>query len=109
MLSYVGHLACENPNCDYINRASKKNETEWSGYTFFPFAAGNGPPKDGTLVCKVCKKQSLYLSKCNARIYYCSTDNPKMSRAAIHFGEHAHLVAKDMYRDSIQEICIFNC
>ena len=24
----VGHLVCENPNCDYLNRASKKNDTE---------------------------------------------------------------------------------
>jgi len=28
-----------------------------------------------------------------------------MSRATIHFGEHAHPVAKGMYRDSTQENC----
>jgi len=99
------HLACESPNCDYINRASKKNEIEWSVNTFFSFVVGVGPPKDSTLVYKVCRKQPVCLSKCDARIYYCYTDNPKMSRVAIHFGEHAHPVAKDMYRDSTQKIC----
>jgi hypothetical protein len=101
----AGHLACENPNCDYLNRASKKNETEWSGYTPIPFAVGDGPPKDCTLVCKVCRKPPSCLSPCNARIYYAFSDNPDMTRAAIHFGDHNHPVAKGMYRDSSVEIC----
>ena len=41
----VGHLVCENANCEYLKRASKKNEIEWSGYTVIPFTAGGCPPK----------------------------------------------------------------
>jgi len=41
----------------------------------------------------------------DTRIYYFYTNNPKISRAAIHFGEHLHPIAKSMYRDSTQEIC----
>ena len=100
----AGHLVCENPNCDYLNRASKKNDTEWTGYTTFPFAIGDNPSKECTLVCKVCKVSLRCLNTCNARIYYYYSDNSKMSRAAIHLGHHLHPVAKGMYRDSTDRI-----
>jgi len=90
-----------------LKRASKKNETKWNGYIVFPFTVGDSLPKDCTIACKVCKKLPSCLSTCDARIYYSYTDNPKMNRVAIHFGEHLHLVAKGMYRDSTQEICRF--
>ena len=100
----AGHLACVNTNCDYVKRASKRNETEWTGFTSFPFAVGSGPPKDSTLVCKVCKVPPTCVSTCNARMYYCFGNKLEMSRAAIHFGEHNHPVARGMYRDSTEEI-----
>ena len=44
----ASHLVCENENCEYLKRASKQNETEWSGYTVIPFTASgcpqNSPP-----------------------------------------------------------------
>ena len=36
----VGHLCCENADCDYLKRTSKKNETEWTGTTINPFYVG---------------------------------------------------------------------
>jgi len=81
------------------------NETEWIGYTMFPFGIGEGPPKDCTLVCKVCKRSPVCVSACNARIYYSYGENPKIRRAAIHFGKHTHPVSRSVYRDSTEAIC----
>jgi hypothetical protein len=35
--SCVGQLICNNENCDFLSRSSKRNETEWSGRTNIPF------------------------------------------------------------------------
>ena len=101
---FAGHLICKNTECEYFTRASRKNEIEWSGSTIFPFAIRIIPPKDCKLVCKVCKKIPSCLNTCDARIYYCYSENPNMTRAAIHLGKHSHLVAKGTYRDSAKEI-----
>ena len=101
----AGHLVCENENCEYLKRASKKNEIEWSGYTVIPFTATGCPPKQSTLVCMVCKMPPTCLGACTARIYFAYNDNPNMTRAAIHLGHHGHPVAKGMYRDSTEVIC----
>ena len=101
----AGHLVCENANCEYLKRASKKNEIEWSGNTVIPFTASGCPPKQSTLVCMVCKMPSTCLGACTARIYFAYSDNPEMTRAAIHLGHHGHPVARGMYRDSTEVIC----
>ena len=102
---YAGHLVCENANCEYLKRASKKNEIEWSGYTVIPFTASGCPPKQSTLVCMVYKMPPTCLGACTARIYFAYSDNPEMTRAAIHLGHHGHPVARGMYRDSTEVIC----
>ena len=101
----AGHLVCENSQCEYLKRASKKNEVEWSGYTVIPFTATRCPPKQSTLVCMVCKMPPTCASACTARIYFAYSDNPNMTRATIHLGHHAHPVARGMYRDSTEVIC----
>ena len=56
--SCVGHLRCENPNCEYLERAhrtSSNNNTEFEGVTKEPFSVGGPPPFGSTLVCKICK------------------------------------------------------
>ena len=67
---FAGHLVCENANCEYLKRASKQNEIEWSGYTVIPFTASGCPPKQSTLVCMVCKMPPTCLGACKARIYF---------------------------------------
>ena len=101
----AGHLVCENAYCEYLKRASKKNELEWSGYTVTPFTASGYRPKHSTLVCMVCKMPPTCLGACTARIYFTYSDNPEMTRAAIHLGHHGHPVARGMYRDSTEVIC----
>ena len=101
---YVGHLICENSECEYVRRAARKNETEWNGSTILPFAVGIILPKDCKLVCKVCKTIPRCLNTCDARIYYCYSENLDMTRAAIHLGKHYHPVAKGSYKDSAREI-----
>ena len=104
-LYYTGHLVCENANYEYLKRASKQNEIEWSGYTVIPFTASGCPPKQSTLVCMVCKMPPTCLGACTARIYFAYSNNPEMTRAAIHLGHHGHPVARGMYRDSTEVIC----
>ena len=101
----TGHLVCENANCEYLKRASKQNETEWSGYIVIPFTIGECPPKQSTLVCMVCKMPLTCLGACKARIYFAYSDNPEMFRAAIHLGDHGHPVVRGMYRDFTEVIC----
>ena len=101
----AGHLVCENANCEYLKRTSKKNEIEWSGYTVIPFTASGYRPKHSTLVCMVCKMPPTCLGACTARIYFAYSDNPEMTRAAIHLRHHGHPVARGMYRDSTEVIC----
>ena len=101
----AGHLVCENAHCEYLKRASKKNELEWSGYTVIPFTATGCPPKQSTLVCMVCKMPPTCPRACVARIYFAYSDNPNMTRVAIHLGHHGHPVARGMYRDSTEVIC----
>ena len=101
----AGHLVCENANCEYLKRASKQNKTEWTGYTVIPFTAGGCPPKQSTLICMVCKVPPTCVGACKARIYFAYSDNPEMTRAAIHLGDHGHPVARGMYRDSTEVIC----
>ena len=102
---YAGHLVCENANCEYMKRTSKQNEIEWSGYTVIPFTTSGCPPKQSTLFCMVCKMPPTCLAACKARIYFAYSDNPEMTRAAIHLGDHGHPVARGMYRDSTEVIC----
>ena len=99
------HLVCENANCEYLKRASNRNETKWSGYTMIPFTAAGCPPKQSTLVCMVCKMPPTCLSACKARIYFAYSDNPEMTRAAIHLGDHGHPIARGAYRESTEMIC----
>ena len=101
----AGHLVCENSQCEYLKRASKKNEVEWSGYTVIPFTAIGCPPKQTTLVCMVCKMPPRCPCACTARIYFAYSDNPNMTRATIHLGHHGHPIARGMYRDSTEVIC----
>ena len=101
----ASHLVCENAHCEYLKRASKKNELEWSGYTVIPFTASGCPPKQSTLVYMVCKMPPTCPHACTARMYFAYSDNPNMTRAAIHLGHHCHLVARGMYRDSTKVIC----
>ncbi len=40
-------------------------------------------------------------------MYYFYSDNSKMSRATIHFGDHIHHVAKGMYKNSMKKFYEF--
>ena len=57
--SYVGHLRCENPHCEYLHRAhqtSSYNDTEFEGVTKEPFPIGGPLSPGSTFVCKICKE-----------------------------------------------------
>jgi hypothetical protein len=88
----VGQLVCNNQNCDFFSRSSKRNETEWFGRTNTPFNLGHSLPLDSTLVCKVCKVLPTCVNFCDARIYYVISKSD-MTRACIHLGMHHHPVS----------------
>jgi hypothetical protein len=101
--SCVGQLICNNENCDFLSRSSKRNETEWSGRTNTPFNLGHLPPPDSTLVCKVCKVPPTCVNFCDARIYYVLSKSD-MTRACIHLGMHNHPVSDGVCRETIDTI-----
>jgi hypothetical protein len=41
--SCVGQLVCNNQNCDFLSRSSKRNETKWFGQANTPFNLGHSP------------------------------------------------------------------
>jgi hypothetical protein len=101
--SCVGQLICNNENCDFLSRSSKRNETEWSGRTNTPFNLGHLPPLDSILVCKVCKVPPTCVNFCNARIYYVLSKSD-MTRLCIHLGMHNHLVSDGICQETIDTI-----
>ena len=106
--SCVGHLRCENKECDYLRREHRiyeVNETEFDGCTLQAFVVGQGPPRGSTVVCKVCKEPPSCLATCGAKIYYVSGKRNR-TRVCIHLGSHEHPVKVGDYRDTKVEINI---
>ena len=104
--SCVGPLRCENPLCEYLERAhrtSSNNDTEFEGVTKEPFSVGRPPPSGSTLICKVCKMPSKCVALCSARIFYVHGDDTSQ-RACIHLGHHSHPIKVGDYRQSCKKI-----
>ena len=90
----VGHLRCENPLCEYLERAYRtfsNNDTKFEGVTKEPFSVERPPPSGSTLVYKICKMPSKCVALCNARIFYVHGDDTSQ-RACIYLGHHNLLV-----------------
>ena len=69
----VGHLECQNPHCDYLQRVhhtSSINDTEFNGFTKKPFPVGGPMPTFSSLVCKICKEPPKCIAPCFAKIFY---------------------------------------
>jgi hypothetical protein len=101
--SCIGQLICNNENCDFLSRSSKRNESERSSRTNTPFNLGHLPPLDSILVCKVCKVPPTCVNFYNARIYYVLSKSD-MTRACIHLGMYNHLVSDGVCRETIDKI-----
>ena len=74
----VGHLRCQNPSCDYLQRVpriSQVNDTEFDGLTkeFFPLSVI--VPPGSTLVCEICKEPPKCIAVCKATIFYVHEKN----------------------------------
>ena len=92
--SCIGHLRCENQECEYTTRIHRNfpvNELEWDGFTLTSFPVGQPAPSGLTLVCKICKVPPLCIATCAARVYYVYGD-ASMTRACLHLGVHDHPV-----------------
>ena len=101
----VGHLQCQNPECDYLKRScrtSALNDTEFDGFSKEPFAV-SGPPSGSTLICKICKGSSTCAALCNAKIFYVHGDDSSQ-RAYIHLSHHRHPIKVGDYRHSRKKI-----
>jgi hypothetical protein len=90
----VGHLRCENRDCEYIHcihHTSLVNETEWDKFIPIAFAVGQPAPNSSSLVCKLCIIPPDCIVACNARIYFVFGPT-NMTRACFHLGHHEYLV-----------------
>ena len=104
--SCVGHLRCNNKECEYLIRRPRifeVNETEFEGCTLQAFVVDQAPPTESTLVCKVCKEPPSCIATCGAKIYYVAGKS-NHTRACIHLGNHDHPVKVGDYRDTKAEI-----
>jgi hypothetical protein len=102
----VGHLQCQNLNCDYlhrVHRSSKLNEIDFIGSTKYVFLLTGPAPPDSTLVCSICKMPPKCVALCDAKIFYVHGKVPSQ-RACIHLGKHRHPVKVGDCRDSRQRI-----
>jgi hypothetical protein len=99
----IGQLFCNNQNCDFFFRSSKRNETEWSGRTNTPFKLGHLPHHNSSLVCKVCKVPPTYVNFCPRRIYY-NLGKGDLSKACIHLGMPNHPVSDGICREILGTI-----
>jgi hypothetical protein len=90
----VGHLCCENQDCEYTSRihcTSPINEREWDGFTMSTIPVGQPAPAGSSLVCKIYKIPPHCIATCAARIYYVY-GSVNMTRACLHLGTHEHPV-----------------
>ena len=102
----VGHLQCQNPSCDYLQRAhrtSEVNDTEFKGFTKDPFPLSGIVPSGSTLVCKICKEPPKCIALCDAKIFYVH-GKESSQRACIHIGTHHHPMKVGDCRDSRKRI-----
>jgi len=73
LASGVGHLRCDNINCDYlahVHYTTSVNETEWNGCSSIPFEVGPKPPSSSTINCKIYSIVPSCIATCLAKIYY---------------------------------------
>jgi hypothetical protein len=101
--SCLGHLCCDNPACEYLQRdhkTSKVNETEWIGLSEKLFEIRSKPPTRLTVVCKSCNVPPTCVAICTAKIYYV-TGTAHMTRVCVHLGSHDHPVKSGDHRDFI--------
>ena len=90
----VGHLYCENQDCEYTSRihnTSLVNKLEWDGFTMMKILVGQPTPTGSSLVCKICKILPVCITICGTIIYYVF-GAANMTRACVHLGNHKHLV-----------------
>ena len=82
----VGHLECENPHCDYLQRAhrtSSVNDIEIDGFTNEPFPVGGLKPTFSTLVCKICEEPLKCIAPCVAKMFYIHSNDTTQQHAFI--------------------------
>ena len=102
----IGHLQCQNHECDFLQRAhrsSKLNDTEFEGFTKDRFPINGAPPSGSTLVCRICKEPPRCIVLCDAKIFYVHGKDFS-NRACIHLGVHRHPVKVGDCRDSRKRI-----
>ena len=71
--SCSGHLRCDNPACEYLQRdhkTSKVNETEWEGLSEKLLEARSKPPTGSSIVYKSYNIPPTCVVVCTAKIHY---------------------------------------
>ena len=90
----VGHLHCENQDCEYTSRihcTSSVNELEWDGFTMTTIPVGQPAPAGSSLIYKIYKVPPVHIAACSTRIYY-MFGGSNMTCAYVHLRIHEHPV-----------------
>ena len=75
----------------HAHRTSSVNDTDFDGFTTWPFPTSRPPPIGSTLVCRICKEPPKCIAPCVAKIFYVYSDG-MTQRACIHLHFHGHHV-----------------
>ena len=106
LLNRVGHLQCQNPQCDYLQRAhrtSPVNDIDFDSFTKGAFPIRGPLPTGSNLMCRIRKEPPKCIAPCNAKIFYIH-GNDTTQRACIHLGNHPHPVKVGNCKDSRKHI-----
>ena len=99
--TYVRRLQCQNPRCDYLQRAqwtSLVNDINFDGFTKEPFPISGPLPLGCTPMCRLYKEPPNSIAPCYAKILYIH-GNDTIQRACIHLGNHHPCIKVGNCRD----------
>ena len=102
----AGHLQCQNPQCDYLQRAhqtSLVNDIDFNSVTKGPFPICGPLPTGSDLMCRIRKEPPNCIAPCIAKIFYVH-GNDTTQRACIHLGNHPHSIKIGNYKNSRKHI-----
>jgi hypothetical protein len=98
--SCVGHVSCQNLQCDYYTRKHVDNEINWEGVVESPLEEGENFVVGTTFICRHYKFAPICIAICLVRMYHVLHHSKTMTQACILLGTHEHQVATSPLRES---------
>jgi hypothetical protein len=77
----IGHVYCQNLQCDYYMRNNVDNETNWEGVVKNPLEEGEYFVVGTTFICRHYKFAPICIATCLVRMYYVLHRSKTMTQA----------------------------